>query len=48
MSGRMVPAEEALRIGLLNRIVDGDPLQAAMEYARAFSGHGLLALRLVR
>lgn len=48
MTGRIVPADEALRIGLLNRIVEGDPLQAAMEYARAFSGHGLLALQLVR
>ena len=48
MTGRMVAAEEALRIGLLNRIVEGDPLAAAIEYARAFSGHGLLALRLVR
>ena len=48
MTGRFVPAEEALRIGLLNRVVEGNPLQAAMQYARAFSGHGLLALRLVR
>ena len=48
MTGRMVDADEACRIGLLNRIVEGDPLQAAVEYARAFSGHGLLALRLVR
>ena len=48
MTGRMVPAEEALRIGLLNRIVEGDPLEAAIQYARAFSGNGLLALRLVR
>lgn len=48
MTGRSVPADEALRIGLLNRIVDGEPLQAAAQYARAFSKHGLLALRLVR
>jgi enoyl-CoA hydratase len=48
MTGRFVEAEEALRIGLLNRVVDGDPVQAAVDYARAFSGHGLLALRLVR
>lgn len=48
MTGRMVPAEEALRIGLLNRVVEGDPLEAAMQFARAFSGHGLLALRLIR
>jgi len=50
MSGRMVPAEEALRIGLLNRLVDegADALDAAMQFARTFNGHGLLALRLVR
>lgn len=48
MTGRTVAAEEALRIGLLHRMVEGDPLDAAVQYARAFSGHGLLALRLVR
>lgn len=48
MTGRAVPAEEAVRIGLLGRIVEGDPLQAAIEFARTFSGHGLLALQLVR
>ena len=48
VTGRIVAAEEALRIGLLNRIVEGDPLEAAIQYARAFSGNGLLALRLVR
>lgn len=48
MTGRSVPADEALRIGLLHRLVDGDPLEAAAAYARAFSRHGLLALRLVR
>jgi len=48
MTGLSVAADEALRIGLLNRIIDGDPLQAAVQYAREFSKHGLLALRLVR
>ncbi len=48
MSGRMVPAEEALRLGLANRIVDGDAIDAAVEYARALTAHGLLALRLLR
>jgi len=48
LSGRSVPADEALRLGLLNRVFDRDPLPQAMEYARTFSRHGLLALRLVR
>lgn len=48
MSGRFVPADEALRIGLVNLVVTGDPVQAAMDYARAFTRHSLLALRLVR
>ena len=48
MTGRFVPADEALRIGLLNRMIEGDPVLAAMQHARAFSGFGLLALRLVR
>lgn len=48
MSGRAVEAEEALRIGLVQRIAEGDPLQAAIGFAREFSGFGLPALRLAR
>ena len=48
MTGRTVEAEEALRIGLIHRIADGDPVQAAMAFARGFSGYGLPALRLAR
>jgi enoyl-CoA hydratase len=48
LSGRTVEAEEALRIGLIHRIADGDPLQAAIGFARVFSGFGLPALRLAR
>jgi enoyl-CoA hydratase len=48
LSGRTVEAEEALRIGLIHRIADGDPVQAAMAFARGFSGYGLPALRLAR
>ena len=33
-SGRVFLAEEALQLGLVNRVVDGDVLAAAMEYAR--------------
>jgi len=48
LSGRTVEAEEALRIGLVHRIAEGDPVQAAIGYARGFSGYGLPALRLAR
>ncbi|MDP6708868.1 MAG: enoyl-CoA hydratase-related protein [Alphaproteobacteria bacterium] len=48
MTGRMVDAEEAFRIGLVNRILDGDPIEAGMAFAREFSGYGLLALRFAR
>jgi len=48
LSGRTVEAEEALRIGLVHRIADGDPVQAAIGYARGFTGYGLPALRLAR
>jgi enoyl-CoA hydratase len=48
LCGRTVDAEEALRIGLVHRIVDGDPVQAAIGFARGFSGYGLPALRLAR
>ena len=48
LTGRTVEAEEALRIGLVHRIVDGDPIQAAIGFARGFSGFGLPALRLAR
>jgi len=48
LCGRTVEAEEALRIGLVHRIADGDPVQAAIAFARGFSGYGLPALRLAR
>ena len=48
MSGRSVDADEALRIGLVQRIVEGDALQAGIAYAREFSGHSLPVLALAR
>ncbi len=48
MSGRMIAAEEALRIGLVNRVIDGDLIAAGKEFARGFSHHGLLATKLIR
>jgi enoyl-CoA hydratase len=48
LSGRTLEAEEALRIGLVHCIAEGDLVQAAIGFARGFSGFGLPALRLAR
>ncbi|MEP9365840.1 enoyl-CoA hydratase-related protein [Xanthobacter sp. VNH20] len=48
LTGRTVDAEEALRIGLVNRIGDGDLLAAAKAYAGEFSHYGLPALSFAR
>jgi enoyl-CoA hydratase len=48
MTGRPVGAEEAVAIGLVNRIVQAPGLAAAKAYAREFSSHGLLALQFAR
>ena len=34
LSGRVFLAEEALSLGLVNRVIDGDVVEAAMDYAR--------------
>ncbi|MBL8671059.1 MAG: enoyl-CoA hydratase/isomerase family protein [Alphaproteobacteria bacterium] len=44
LTGRTVEAEEAHRIGLLNRIVEGDPVEAGIAFAREFTGYGMIAL----
>jgi enoyl-CoA hydratase len=49
MTGRTVDAEEGLRIGLVNRIIeDGEPLAAAMAFAREFSRFSLPTLGFAR
>jgi enoyl-CoA hydratase len=48
MTGRTIDAEEAFRIGLVQRIVDGDALAAGLAYAREFSGHSLPVLGFAR
>ena len=48
MTGRTVGAEEALAIGLVNRIVQAPGLEAAKAYAREFTGNGLRALQFAR
>jgi enoyl-CoA hydratase len=48
MTGRAVAAEEAERIGLVNRVVEDDPVEAAMTFARQFTVFGLPALGFAR
>ena len=48
MTGRFVDAEEAHRIGLINRLVDGDALEQGIAFAREFSCHSLPVLGFAR
>jgi enoyl-CoA hydratase len=48
MTGRTVGAEEALRIGLVHRLVEGDPVEAGLAFAREITGFSLPALGFAR
>ena len=48
MTGRTVDAEEALRMGLVSRLVDGDAVAAGVAFAREFSGYSLPVLGFAR
>jgi enoyl-CoA hydratase len=48
MTGRTVGAEEAERIGLVNRLADGDPAEAAILLAREMTGYSLPVLGFAR
>jgi enoyl-CoA hydratase len=48
MTGRTVAAEEALRLGLVSRIVEGDAIEGGMAFAREFTKFSLPVLALAR
>jgi len=48
LTGRAVMAEEALQIGLVSRLVDGDLLEAGKSFAREMTGFSLPALSFAR
>src|SRR5438034_8597080 len=48
LTGRTVEADEAERIGLVNRIIDGDLIAAGQAFARDMTGFSLPVLCLAR
>lgn len=48
MTGRTVAADEAERMGLVSRIVEGDAIEGGIEFARNFSKFSLPALAFAR
>lgn len=48
LTGRTVDAEEAERIGLVNRLADGDLTAAGLAFAREMTGYSLPVLNLAR
>jgi enoyl-CoA hydratase len=48
MTGRTVDAEEAARIGLVHRLIEGDAVAQGIAYAREFSGYSLPVLGFAR
>jgi len=48
LTGRTVGAEEAHRIGLVHRLVDGDAIEAGLTFAGELTGYSLPVLALAR
>ncbi|MEZ5837053.1 MAG: enoyl-CoA hydratase/isomerase family protein [Geminicoccaceae bacterium] len=46
--GRLIGAEEALGLGLVNRVVEGDPLPVALEIAEIWSAYEPRAMRAAK
>jgi len=48
LTGRTVKGDEAVAMGLANRMVDGDAFAAMVAFAREFSGYSLMAQQFAR
>jgi enoyl-CoA hydratase len=48
LTGRQIGPEEALRVGLVSRVVEGDVLEAAVAAAKEIAGNSPFAVRMVR
>lgn len=48
LSGRTVAADEAYAIGLFNRLVESDVIEAALAFAAEFTCHSLVAQKFAR
>ncbi|MEE4348674.1 MAG: crotonase/enoyl-CoA hydratase family protein [Pacificimonas sp.] len=46
LTGDFFGTDRAYELGLINRVVDGDPLEAAMDLARKINENGPLAVRV--
>jgi enoyl-CoA hydratase len=48
LTGATIDAQRAYELGLVNRIIEGDPFEAALSFVREFSGYSLVVLRFAR
>lgn len=48
LTGRMIDAAEAVRIGIASRVVEGDVLEEALQIAATIAEKGPVAVRLVK
>jgi len=48
LTGRIIKAEEALRMGLVSQVVTGDVVEAALEVAALIASKGPVAIRLAK